>query len=363
MKNIKPSLFIVVILSQNNAIAKTYDFSNGMQFAIEGYLGWKQIITDVEYNAIPSEPEIGITSSMKLTDRLVIFNQFRYGNSIDSILTYNQLSYTPNIPIDDFTLTLKGGKLWYDWGLYGKTRVNPRTRQGVFQPQAIYWNSLDETITGGAGVGFDLKYKNFSISYIIDKSTIGNPDTSAQNWTLEPLVNLTTKFGQHQMVSINYDMSEYGLRGVASWSTFDFNLELPFTHQTVQGGTNQYNLGVEWTHDELMLSAEGLCTEPHAFSGFFCGFSTTAEYDITDNYTVRLNYNEYSSRHGSSQTLEQYTSDVNLGINWHYGSWMANVEGHYVRGGRSIDYYNFQNNPDQYDHFYVVGMNLVYFFE
>lgn len=367
MKKTLTALSIIGLLANTSVNAKTYEFSNGMQFDISGYLGWKQIISNQQFNSIPSQPEIGITTSLKITNTLTAFNQFKYGTSINDILVYNHIAYTPDIPIKDFQLTVRGGKIWYDWGLYNTTRVNPRTRQGVFQPQAIYWNSFDQSATSGTGGAVDIKYKHFTASYMVDKSTIVNPDKESKAWTLiDNAYGLRSNFGNHQLVSVGYEIPEYGLRSKSFWQTESLNTSIPGVPNGLFFGGDQLGTGLEWIYKDLTLSVEGFCTKPRQnswsnFSKLYCAISPTAIYDITDNISVRANYNQYRTPFQLAPQVQTYSKDMNLGVGWHKGSWIANVEGHYIQGGRLVDANNVIDNPNGYKNFYVIGMNLVWF--
>ena len=363
---LKKSILLICSVIWGTAECRTHEFDNGMKFDISGYVGWKQIFSDRQFDSVPSEPDIGLTTSLKVTDRLNIFNQFRYGNSINEILVYNQINYTPAILMEDFELTIKGGKLWYDWGLYGKTRVNPRTRKGVFQPQSMYWNTLDTTITGGVGLGVDIKYKEFSISYIVDKTAVTDKNKTAGAWVTPFGTDYRSSFGGHQSVVVGYGIPEYGLRFVSHVHIFNTSYKI-LQHEyhavpTIGG------LGVEWEYENLTLSVEGLCTRKPkgswAFSQLYCGISPSIEYDIDENWSVRMNYNQYSTPllYSPVQT-QNFSRDLNIGVGWHMGNWVANLQADYIRGGRLVDPANLLNNPYGYKEFYVVGMNLVYFWD
>ena len=364
---------IVGFLICSNVSAYTYELPYGMQFDIRGYLGWKQIFSTVDYDSIPSEPELGLSTSLKITDRLNMFNQFKYGTSVNSVFVYNQLAYTPDIPIDSFEVTLKGGKLRYDNTLYNITRINPRTRQGVFQPQSIYWNTLAQTITSGVGVGFDMKYKNWSASYVIDKQTIVNSSKESQAWTTKRMNDFGSKFGGHQMASIEYDVPEQNLRLKSSWNKSKFNIsQLDAVKVGTTGittfGVEYFTAGVEWALDDWTFSWEGQATKRDGVSwtntqNLAFGNSFTVAYDIDNNFTARINYNRYHSSAKVTLPQQKYNHDLNLGLDWHSGQWMANVEAHWIQGGRIVDANNYNANPEDYKNFYVFGMNLVYFFE
>ncbi len=339
-----------------------------MQFDVNGYAGWKQIISNVEFDLIPSEPELGLTTSIKLTDRLTIFTQVVYGRTIDKIFAYNQLSYTPYIPIDDFTLTIKGGRILHNTFLYNATRIDPRTRQGVIQPQAMSWDNLNRATTSGDGIGADITYKNATISFVADKMVIVDATTQAQSWSNNPnMHNLTTNF-DNRIIALDYEIPEHNLRTKFWAEKNSFTIEDSFHTQYKLGGEH-LGAGIEWIPAPFVLSAETFCTKIDRvrwsqFNKLYCGVSGTVEYDITDNWTIRGNYNQYiTTADPTAIDVAKDSKDLNGGVNWHHKNWMIGAEAHYIQGGRLVDTESVYANPNDYKRFYVVGMNLVYFFD
>jgi hypothetical protein len=371
-------LVIFLTLLSQIAEAHTYDLGRGIQLNLSGYLGYKHIFSKVYYDeTVPSSPETGLLANLKLTDRLTIFNQFKYGKNIDDILVYNQIAYdldTHFIPLNDLNVVFKAGKIQHDTTLYNTTRVNPRTRQGVFQPQAIYFSTLEQGATSGVGLGVDVKYKRLKISYVIDKTTVVNPDSEIKAWTRNnDLTNLSTKFGDSQVVSMTLDLPEHGLKLKTAYAVNKFyftSMSYPQLGKLNFAG-EQAAAGIEWTHDKFKASFEGLCGKPRPDlwsnkDSLSCGTSYTTEYDINQNFTVRTNYNQFKSQRPAylspADRIQVDSKDLTLGLNWHQGNWGANLEGHWIRGGRNVDATEFVNNPTDYKEFFVVATNLVYFF-
>ena len=349
-------------------LAKTYELPLNMAIDTGGYLGWKQIFSDVQFDSIPSQPELGLLANLKVTDRVNIFNQFKYGVNINDVLVYNNISYILPIPIDNLNVTFRGGKIRYDNFLYNNTRISPRTRQGVFQPQAIYWDTFAQTATSGSGFAVDLSYKNFTAFYIVDKSTIVNPDKEAKAWTIVPNANdLRSHFGGHQLVTVGYEIPDYGLKTKVFWQTEGFSFTVPNAPERIFFGGEQVGTGIEWTYKDFTTSLEGMCTKRREwnwvdFSRLFCAISPTVEYDITENISTRINYNQYRTPFPPANHIQTYSKDLNLGFSWHKGNWLANIQGDYIQGGRLVDADNFAANPNDYKHFYVIGTNVVWFF-
>ena len=364
----KKILIILALLYCVPVYSKTFDLGSGVELSASGYIGWKQIISDVKFDQIPSEPEIGLTTSLKLTDRITVFNQFKYGKNVDEILVYNHISYDLPIPVDDLTVTVKGGRLLHDTFLYNATRINPRTRQGVFQPQSVTWDSLGLAIVSGTGVGTDIRYKNFTVSYIIDKMTIINPDSEAQAWANNPNAsNLKSGFGTQTLV-FNYEVPEYGLRSKFWMEKEAFDIDI-VSLGTLHLGGEHFGAGIEWSHENFITSVEVLGTkridvEWSQWKEIFFAPSLTLEYEINDNWTIRGNYNQYRTPSDApAPEVARYYKDFNVGVNWHYNNMAIGAQVNYIQGGRLVSPNNVFDNPDAYNSYFVTGLNVVYFFD
>jgi len=368
MRLLFPGIMLGIMLGIPQLLhAKEFQWPYDIKLNVQGYLGWKQIVSNVDYDAVPSSPEIGLLAAIKVTDRLNLFNQFQYGTDVQKVLVYSQIAYTPYIPVDDFSLTLKAGKLRHDNTLYNITKVNPRTRIGVFQPQSLYFSTLGQSITSGVGLGFEFKYKNLSGSYVIDKLTIDDPVDQSKAWTTRFFDNMRSEFGGHQTASLQYEIPDYGVRIKSSWSKLKFQGDIPISQQKeAPFGAEIITSGIEWQHDRWQASIEGAVTkrDGHGWSHYdelSVGYSGVIAYDLTDNITIRGNYNQFRSAVPNRYNQERYNKDLNVGVNWHSGPWMANLEGHWIRGGRIVAPESFASNPGDYKSFYVIGMNLVWF--
>lgn len=365
MKNL---LIILALLYSMPVFSRTFDLGYRVELSASGYVGWKQIISDVKFDQIPSEPEIGLTTSLKLTDRINIFNQFKYGKNVDEILVYNHISYDLPIPVDDLTVTVKGGRLLHDTFLYNSTRINPRTRQGVFQPQSVTWDSLGIAIVSGTGVGTDIKYKNFTLSYIIDKMTIINPDSEAQAWANNPYAsNLKSGFGTQTLV-FNYEIPEYGLRSKFWMEKESFDIDI-VSLGTLHLGGEHFGTGIEWSHNKFIVSADVLGTKRvnvnwGQWKEIFFAPSITVEYEINDEWTIRTNYNQYRTpTDTNAPEVAKYYKDINVGANWHYKDIAIGAQLNYIQGGRLVTPSNVFDNPNEYNSYFVTGLNVVYFFD
>lgn len=365
----KLSIIFLLFILCGSVSAYEYKLPYNMNLSYSGYVGWKQIISNVKYDSLQSEPEIGLTTSLPITDRLVAFNQFKFGTTVDEIFVYNQLSYTPYIPVKDFSLTLKAGRILHDTFLYNSTRINPRTRQGVFQPQAMAWDIFGRAITSGTGFGADFRYKKLYGSYVIDKITVINKDSEAQGWANVPYAyGLKSKFGQNHIVTLGYDLDEYGIRLKAWGEKNTFTMGIRGVDGRVRLGGEHLGAGIEWRYEKFLASFETLATKRKSarwgnWHSIYFGTSTSVEYDITDNVTLRANYNQYRTPHDQGPQVSRYSQDMNVGANWHSGNYMVGVQVNYIKGGRLVDAENVYAHPEEYKNFWIVGLNAVYFFQ
>jgi hypothetical protein len=355
--------------------AKQIDMFNDMQLDISGYVGWKQINSTVKYSNIKSSPELGLTTSLKISESLTFFNQYKYGNSINSALVYAQLNYQLPIPIEDLVVTAKVGKLRHSSSLYSATRVNPLTRQGVFLPQSIYWDQLGQAITSGTGVGIDIKYKDLLVTALVDKPVVTNHIKDGQALTGKNYGTMTIPFG-HPLVTVQYEVPEYNIRTQFSWERFQLHYQDGLPPDNILASSRHPNTitadlahqGIEWRHEDWTMSFETQLVKRIGVNWFefgqvAIGTSTTVEYDVNENISLRANYNTYLSRVPSREPQGKYFKDLNIGMNWHEGNWMMNIEGHYNRGGKTVDTDNYIRAPDDYKHYFVTGFNIVYFWD
>jgi hypothetical protein len=278
------------------------------------------------------------------------------------------MSYDLPIPVDDLTVTIKGGRLLHDTFLYNSTRINPRTRQGVFQPQSVTWDSLGVAPVSGTGVGADIKNKNATLSYVIDKMTIIHPDAEAQAWANNPLAsNLKTGFGTQTLV-LNYDIPEHGLRTKFWVEKESFDIDI-VSIGTLHLGGEHFGVGAEWTYDKFVTSAEILGTKRvdvnwGQWKEIFFAPSFTLEYDINEQWTVRGNYNQYRTPSDTlAPDVARYYKDLNFGVNWHHKEFAIGAQVNYIQGGRLVTPNNVFDKPSDYDSYFVTGLNIVYFFD
>ncbi len=371
---IKGLLLSTVLLSDNSFANNATD-----DFQYFGYVGYRYLFSSNKIdNTFDSEgiPEIGLNLIYN-KDNFQIFNQFRYGTDIDTILVYNFMQYSFNI-VDNLNITLKGGKLRHENGLYNTTRIHPVTRQGVIMPQSIYWDAFDEYLASGVGVGFTINYHDFELSYIIDKPTIIDQQQTTRVFYGNFLNSTNSDFGDYQNLSLTYSPLNLPILAKVNWSKLNFGNDTgPLTAMFFPNKVNSdvfgevLSFGAEYTFDRFVFSGETLW-----FRSFLIdwtdydliskGYSLTTTYNATNNISVRLNYNEYRS--GAAKVVHPpkpwigFYKDINLGVSYHTDNWMFQVEGHHINGSRTLDPLDVQSNPDNYREWWMLGVNVSYSF-
>jgi hypothetical protein len=371
-------ILLSLLLISTNSYAYTYEMGD-FKVDLSGYVGWKQIESFKSFSHIKSEPEVGLITNVQLTDDITVFNQFQYGENVDSILVYNFIKYSPNL-FNDIDISFYGGKLRIDYGLYNAHRVNPRTRPGVIEPNSIYWPVLKQALTSGTGVGVEVQYKEFNFKYSITDPTVSNPEAEAQIWTGGLLETLDTTFGSQQFLAVEYTPDDMPLLLKWSWIRLNFGnktsplAEFLFPQEANKDNINQFTtFGFMYTYDKFVLSSELLLFKS-SFSNWYdlnelsYGHSTRLEYNINDYVSVYTNYNEYNSPLDEKviDTLNLnknlgFYKDLSIGTNIHNVNWTFGIEAHYIQGARTVPANNI-TNPNDFEHWWMVGANLVYHF-
>lgn len=380
MLEIRKLLLLISLLLVNICSAYQYDFDKDQNIQAFGYLGYKQLFSNnnIENSySRTSKPELGLNIIYNKGD-FQIFNQFRYGEDSGTYLVYNFMQYTFNIA-NEINLSLKGGKLRHEFGLYNTTRVNPKTRQGVIQPQSIYWDTFDEFLTSGTGVGASLKVYDFELGFTYDDPTLIDQGKSTRVM-VGPILNSIkdTGFGDHYIAYVNYTPKNIPLIVKSSFSSLNLGSNYSgFGRYVLPQIVNEdfevsaITFGVEYDFDSFILSGETLLFKTpekkwQDFDKLTKGFSVTGIYHINDNLDYRLNYNEYDSGLARKFTPTTpwlaYGKDLNCGFNYHFDSWMFQVEGHYINGAKMLDVKDVGMNVQDYKSWWMIGTNVVYSF-
>ena len=343
-----------------------------------GYIGWKQIFSKNDiHNTIPSEPEVGLLLTYK-SGSLELFAQGRYGDNFNQALVFAFASYS--IPVsEDAEIKISAGRVRNDLGLYGNDRVNPRTRPGVIEPQAIYWNVLGTTLTSGDGFSIDGRLGEFTLSMIVTQPMI-NDDSSTERIIAGPLLNrINVEFGSYISTKIIYDSRDIPLTIKASWSKLDLGNDktqigkMILTNYTAS--SEFLNAGFKYSYDDFSFSSEVFA---YLIPGrewirdigqLNYGTSTTVTYDVNSDITARINFNQYSasianSRFSNSSWFND-VKDLNFGITYHTIDWQIGAEFHQVYGARWVspkDDMSSRETLEGFRNWWIVGLNAVYFF-
>lgn len=380
---IKGSLLLTLVCCNPVFAEYQYQLTDNQQIQISGYVGYQYLFSD---NKITNtydgngQPQLGTNIIYSNGDNFQIFNQFRYGENIDQILVYNFLQYRFDIN-NNTSLTVQGGKIRYDVGLYNKTRINPITRRGIIQPEAIYWSALNEFMICGTGIGISLKHKDVELSAIVDKPTINDKYENQRVLWAGLTDDVDVTFGSHYVISLDYTSSSIPLRTTSSYAHINMGkvgskvsdyLYPEFVGKDITG--EQIAFGVEYKiHNDILLAGETMwfLAYPqewiHDWNDVSKGYSLSATYTITDYMDIRLNYNRTDATKLKVNTFRAAPwmgkrEDINLGLNLHHDGWTFQTEGHYIQGGRTMDPLDTKGNAPDYKNWWMVGVSLVYSF-
>ena len=368
-------LLFLLLYSMSLCVEALTFTHNDMQLNVNGYVGYRHISTTAQNSNIVSEPELGLALSLDLDNNWSMFTQFYFEESLDNALAYSFITYQNQLS-KDFQVRVNAGKLRHNFGLYNDTRINPRTRQGVIMPQAIYWDSLRHLITSGEGVNVGIKWNQLELGYTIDNPIVTDPIHEAKVWSSTLLNEIHTSFGSHQLATLKYTFTTLPVVLKSSWTRIDLGNDNSYIVKYVFPGyenDNQvsqiWNNGIILTKGDWTLSAEMMILKPF-FGAWFnsdkhaLGVSYTAEYEINENVSVRANYNSYKTppKKYPPQPWYTYADDSNIGVNYHRDNWMISAEVHHINGGRWVDPTDWAQNPNSYKEWWMVGLNAVYFF-
>jgi hypothetical protein len=368
-------IFVICVFLSSLASAKTFDLK-GMQLDVSGYVGYQFIGTSQPDKIHQSALQAGLVSSLQINNNWSAFAQiYHSNNNIANDLAYAFLAYDKLIR-PDFNIGFKVGKLRHELGLYNYNRINPRTRQGIIVPQAIYWDSLRYFFTSGTGINLNAKIGNLDLSYSIDKPVIDDRITDALSWFGGYMNTVSSNFGDHQSVMIKYSADSIPLVSKFTWGRANFGNDTSrfvnrlFPEQTHKNQSqNIVNFGMEYSPGKWTLSAEAMAVKlsiDSQRSSFFqkisYGTSVTAKYELNDNVSVYANWNRFNSAH-SANPLMKHTDDFSIGANYHIDNWQIALEGHRINGARWLDpANNFQQDVSRYKEWYMIGTSITYFF-
>lgn len=377
MTNLK---FIGILLFFFSSLlqAESFILPNDMNLDVNGYVGYKYIYSSQKNTAIRSSPELGVSLALQANEHLSLYTQFAYTENIDSALVYSFAAFDWQFD-NGIRTSVKAGKLRENYALYNTTRINPRTRQGVIPPQAIYWDSLSALLTSGVGISTSVGYKNVEAGFTIDKPVSIDAKQEAQTWTSGLANKVHVEFGSRKSAYLQYFDDEIPLKIKLSWFEMNFGndnspaMKFLFPqYYSKDQIADIFLAGVEYSPtDKLTLIGEsifvkGFFNKYSKIQNWSNGYSLTAKYDLNEYVTLYSNYNYYNSQPVSKLVVSpwqyQHTSDINVGLNYHHQNWQVGIEGHYIQGGRWTMPNDFKSNPDGYKNWTMIGINFTYFF-
>lgn len=373
---IRICLFFTLLFYTALSYAVTYDWK-GMALDVNGYVGYQYVNSTAPNHDVVSEPELGVSGSLQITDNLSAYTQFTYSkNNLDDAMVYSFMSYDSKLS-DSVGIGIKAGRLRHDYALYNEVRVNPRTRPGIIMPQSIYWDSLKFLLISGDGINFNTSIKNLELGYTLDKPEIVNNIAEAKVWSPLLLNSVSSYFGSHQLATAKYTFTDIPLVLKSSWTWLDLgNDNTKYVAMLFPGKGNDHQVVQLWNNgfiskiDDFTLSGEVLMVKPFVADWFNSnetnfGVSVTGRYEVTEHISMYTNYNEYNSAKRYNGTKPAHLTgakDINFGINYHEKDWMVGAEIHHVNGSRWLNPGDTNNNPDAYKEWYMIGINAAYFF-
>lgn len=376
---LKSLILIICISGIAPANAKIFNV-HGIDVEIQGYLGYQYIGATVPGvgDTIKSTPQGGLIVNFKFTDEWAIYNQFRYNDRLVGVPVYNFIEWTPNWS-NDINVKFVAGNIIHSYGLYGNRRQNPRTRPAIVEPQGMYWNILEQTLTGGTGVGAAISYKGLTLRYDISKPHVIDPKDETSAWAGSLLRSLDVKFGSHQIVTLNWDPVDLPIRTSLGYMSFDAGKDIEprapkaLTNLVLNNSKFEaVTAGIEYSQGPITLSAEGLgvryldakLSQPSSLSK---GYSLSAIYDINSNWSVRANYNEYASHLSrlvpNPQPWMVYAKDINVGVDYTKNNWLVRAELHHINGSRWVQPSQIAKDPAAFQDWWMGGVSVTYFFE
>lgn len=365
-------LGLFIVLSQC-VHGTEYRINEYLKGDIRGFLGYKTVwafgTKEEDLGSISDYPEMGIVLQNNFTDDLNCYFFGRYSRRLIEAAVYAQCEATlPNFA-DDLVIKIKGGHIMNDFGLYNTTRVNPRTRQGIYLPQAIYPATIKGELASGLGFGLTAHYKNFDFSYSIEAKTVFYPESEAKAWSTR-LNSIGSKFGDAHLATLQWTSDDSTLKLKLSAQQIDLGNDYANVPRRISAGLpNVVNRiimpSIEWRHDKLMLSAEGMALKSTGIDKLAYAYSLMGTYDINDEWTARVNYNQFISPFKATgiAAIREKHQDFNVGLQWHKGNWVVGGQANWVQGARFVNYGSFLDDPNGYKSFFVISGNIAYFFD
>jgi hypothetical protein len=367
---------IILILSLLPSLvnAGALKITDDIDLNYNGYIGYRYVTSSVQDTVHNSAPELGLTLSSQLTDNISLYTQFAYEEDMFNALKYSFMTFEKRIT-PNFEFSVKAGKLRHNFASFNEYRVNPRTRQGIIVPQAIYWDVFKHLVTSGTGVNINFKlFNQLELGYTIDDPEIYDRKQEAKAWSSVIHKSIDTSFGSHQLAFAKYHFSNVPLWVRATWTSIDLgkdtNTIVKFISYNGQNNpTEIITTGFQYNPDQWTFYGEAMFIKPGVSKwnnkDMTVGFSTGIKYDFENDIRVYTNYNRYHTKTSFSGNAPSYiteTHDISVGVSYDYKDWLLGFEYHKVIGGRWLnpdDIKKERNNLENWDMF---AANIVYFF-
>lgn len=322
-------------------------------FDVAGYVGYQHVWGTLDTDPIHSSPEVGLIINYHIDDNWSIFTQFKLEDDyIEQSLAYSFITYTKmvgNVPI-----TISGGKIRRQYGLYNKDRLNPRTRPGNVAPQAMYWDLLRFASTTGYGLSISAHIDNLSIKYTVDKPIVVNEAEESLVWFDRRQTTMDPRFGGRHSINVDYHKGEWTLASTIIFSDWGHGAE---------GKNVAFTLGGERHWDHWTVSLEGMGI--FEYHNHAAAISATVQYDFHENLTIHTNFNKYHTFYKEESSFQDKyfttSNDFSVGLSLHADNWELRTEVHAAQGSAWIDTHS-STNPEYDDIWYYGATSLVYYF-
>jgi hypothetical protein len=357
-------LFCIIISFNTNAIEIS---------KLNIYTGYRTFFLTNGESIFPFKDgtEVGIIGNIRFNDHLDFYNHIHYNSalplSFNNLTGFNYFSYHDNIT-NDVSFDFRGGKIRSPMFLFNQQKHNPFTRPGgVIEPQGIYWSVLKQTLSASYGISLSFNWEGLEIYASTGSPIISEPEHDSLIWTgtNEPL---HSKFGNSNDVVLTYSDEESDLQMLLGYRSLNLGL-----HSANNANNEIISFGInKKLFNSLNTSLEFLIYKNYQlnwdWNRISKGISLTVDYDINEYFDFHTNFNYYVSSIDKVSPIPSYidhTYDYNFGIGFHYDNLLINVDAHWIHGGHWLDLNQMikENSFDQYREYWVIGANVVYYFD
>lgn len=343
---------------------------SGDDWFVSGYVGYSTFWSEKQGLPFKSQYEIGIAGGYDVTDRLRLFAQLKYYDGLDfeKMLVYGFAEYSNSFYNFDFSI--RAGKVKRHLSLFNETRVTPRTRRGgLFQSQAVYWNRLEQNLTSGAGIDFEITDPSHTVTIgaTVIERTFNQEELDFQTQFLVKNPKDTATFGSSYDIWASLKLT----RSLTIKTTYSKN-------HIMKGFDDLQAYGLAVLYDPLHLpfsiSVEGVMNDffeqkDFDFESMAYGYNVDVEYYTTDHLTMRAGYTYYNikgfpdnplisaNKHKTIDTV----SDFGVGLTYEWNDIDLKLDYHYSMGGLFINPAEWHKSDD-FSGFSYGGASVVWYF-